>query len=165
MDKSAGRLMFERARKITWAPAVLPSLLLFHSVLFCFAFEHKIQSLNYANMPQLRQSVMATQYAQRYVYAAWPTRQRTCEPFRSCLCVRVCVCLYVCVCVLLCVQRGRRDATSSSSMTILLQFRCLVLGADYEKEAAAEDEAQQAGYNCQRGQQATSVSVTLSPML
>lgn len=50
-------------------------------------------------------------------------------------------------------------------MTILLQFRCLVLVADYEEEAAAEDEAQQAGYNCQRGQQATSVSVTLSPML
>lgn len=82
---------------------------------------------------------------------------------RASVCVFVSA--FVCVCVLLCVQRGRRDATSSSSMTILLQFRCLVLGADYEKEAAVEDEAQQAGYNCQRGQQATSVSVTLSPML
>lgn len=59
-------------------------------------------------MPQLRQSVMATQYAQRYVYAAWPTRQRTCEPFRSCLCVRVCLC--VCVCLAVCAKRSsRRD--------------------------------------------------------
>lgn len=64
--------------------------------------------------------------------------------------LRLCVySIYVYVCV--CAQRGRRVATSSSSMTILLQFRCLVLGAPQKKRSnyvevdMTEDEAQQAG--------------------
>lgn len=85
--------------------------------------------------------------------------------------LRLCVySIYVCVCA----QRGRRVATSSSSMTILLQFRCLVLGAPQKKKKQLRGSGydrgwgtagRPAGYNCQHGQQATSVSVTVTPSL